>query len=84
MFGVLQTPRIAQGKAPVLIHLLSPAQHPLAVTQDLANFWRNVYPDVRKDMRGQYPKHHWPDDPLRAEPTRRSKAADDRARKRGE
>ncbi len=82
MFGVEQTPRIANGRAPVLIHLLSPAQRPLAVTQDLSNFWRNVYPDVRKDMRGQYPKHHWPENPLDAEPTRRSKAADDRAKKK--
>lgn len=82
MFGMQETPRIAGGKIPVLVHLLSPKRSPLAVTQDLASFWRNAYNDVRKDMRGQYPKHYWPENPLEAEPTRRTKAADDRARKR--
>lgn len=82
MFGASETPRIANGKVPVLLHLLSPARRPLAVTQDLASFWQNAYKDVRKDMRGQYPKHYWPENPLDAEPTRRTKAADDRARKR--
>ncbi len=81
MFGVQQTPRIVNGTVPVLIHLLSPAKHPLAVTQDLASFWQNAYKDVRKDMRGQYKRHYWPENPLEAEPTRRTKAADDRARK---
>lgn len=82
MFGVRETPRIAGGKMPVLVHLLSPKRSPLAVTQDLASFWNNAYKDVRKDMRGQYPKHYWPENPLEAEPTKRTKAADDRARKR--
>jgi ATP-dependent helicase HrpB len=82
MFGAKETPRIAEGKIPVLIHLLSPRHTPLAVTQDLASFWQNTYKDVRKDMRGQYPKHYWPENPLEAEPTRRTKAADDRAKKR--
>ena len=82
MFGAQETPRIAGGKIPVLVHLLSPKRSPLAVTQDLASFWQNAYKDVRKDMRGQYPKHYWPENPLEAEPTRRTKAADDRARKR--
>lgn len=82
MFGERDTPRLAGGRAKVLLHLLSPARQPLAVTQDLASFWQNAYPDVRKDMRGQYPKHYWPDNPLEAEPTRRSKAADDRAKRR--
>ncbi|MEZ5436292.1 MAG: ATP-dependent helicase C-terminal domain-containing protein [Pseudomonadales bacterium] len=82
MFGAQETPRIADGKIPLLIHLLSPRQTPLAVTQDLASFWQNAYREVRKDMRGQYPKHYWPENPLEAEPTRRSKAADDRARKK--
>lgn len=81
MFGVTETPCIASGKMPVLIHLLSPRQTPLAVTQDLSSFWQHAYKDVRKDMRGQYPKHYWPENPLEAEPTRRSKAADDRAKK---
>ena len=81
MFGLQHTPCIANGSVPVLIHLLSPAKQPLAVTQDLASFWQNAYKDVRKDMRGQYKRHYWPENPLEAEPTRRTKAADDRARK---
>ena len=67
LFGWLDTPTVADGKVPVLIHLLSPAQRPLAVTADLGNFWRNVYPQVRKDVRGRYPKHPWPEDPLTAQ-----------------
>jgi len=82
MFGERETPRIAGGKANVLLHLLSPRKEPLAVTQDLASFWQNGWVDVRKDMRGQYPKHYWPENPLEAEPTRRSKAADDRAKRK--
>ncbi len=66
LFGWTQTPRVAGGKVPVVIHLLSPAQRPLAVTADLDNFWRNVYPEVRKDNRGRYAKHPWPEDPLTA------------------
>lgn len=66
LFGWVDTPTIADGRRPVVLHLLSPAQRPLAVTADLANFWRNVYPDVRKDMRGRYPKHPWPEDPFTA------------------
>lgn len=68
LFGWSETPRIAGGRLPVVIHLLSPAQRPLAVTADLASFWVNAYSDVRKDMRGRYPKHPWPEDPLTAEP----------------
>lgn len=67
LFGWTQTPRLAGGRVPVTIHLLSPAQRPLAVTGDLENFWKQVYPEVRKEMRGRYPKHPWPDDPLTAE-----------------
>lgn len=67
LFGWESTPRIVQGRVPVVIHLLSPAQRPLAVTTDLANFWREVYPQVRKEQRGRYPKHPWPEDPLSAE-----------------
>ncbi|WP_144821025.1 ATP-dependent helicase HrpB [Marinobacter piscensis] len=66
LFGWTETPVVAGGKMPVLIHLLSPAQRPLAVTADLASFWTNVYPQVRKDTRGRYPKHPWPEDPLTA------------------
>lgn len=66
LFGWTKTPEVAGGKVPVLIHLLSPARRPLAVTADLASFWLNVYPQVRKDTRGRYPKHPWPEDPLTA------------------
>lgn len=67
LFGWTDTPKLANGRLPVVIHLLSPAQRPLAVTADLANFWREVYPQVRKEQRGRYPKHPWPEDPLTAE-----------------
>ena len=72
MFGQTDTPAIVGGKVPVLIHLLSPARRPVAVTQDLRSFWLNVYPEVRKEMRGRYPKHVWPTDPLAEKPTRRT------------
>ncbi len=72
LFGCLETPRIADGKVPVMLHLLSPAGRPVQVTQDLANFWTSTYPEVRKELRGRYPKHHWPDDPLAARPTSRT------------
>ncbi|HET18984.1 MAG TPA: ATP-dependent helicase HrpB, partial [Chromatiales bacterium] len=75
LFGLLETPRIAHGRVPVMIHMLSPAQRPVAVTQDLASFWRGPYQDVRKDLRGRYPRHPWPEDPLTATPTRRTKRA---------
>lgn len=70
LFGLADTPRIARGRAPLTLHLLSPAQRPVQVTRDLAGFWRTSYFDVRKDLRGRYPKHYWPDDPLAAEPRR--------------
>jgi ATP-dependent helicase HrpB len=73
MFGETKTPTVVNGKVKVVLHLLSPARRPLAVTQDLPSFWKNVYPEVRKDMRGQYPKHYWPENPLEAEPTRKTK-----------
>ena len=73
MFGCAETPRIADGRQLLQVHLLSPAQRPLQVTQDLATFWRNVYPQVKKEMKGRYPKHPWPDDPLTALPTRLTK-----------
>jgi ATP-dependent helicase HrpB len=66
MFGLAATPRLAGGRVPLTIHLLSPAQRPVAVTQDLASFWKNAYPEVRKDLRGRYPRHPWPEDPLSA------------------
>ncbi|MDC0661006.1 ATP-dependent helicase HrpB [Marinobacter sp. SS21] len=67
LFGWTETPTVARGQVPVVLHLLSPAQRPLAVTSDLASFWRNGYVEVRKDMRGRYPKHPWPEDPFTAE-----------------
>ena len=73
LFGLADTPRIAQGRQKVLLHLLSPARRPVQVTQDLANFWRSTYAEVRKDLKGRYPKHYWPDDPLVAEATARAK-----------
>jgi ATP-dependent helicase HrpB len=73
MFGCKDTPRIADGKIPVMLHLLSPAKRPVQVTQDLAGFWKRAYYDVRKELRGRYPKHHWPEDPLSAIPTAKAK-----------
>ncbi len=73
MFGQLTTPTVLEGKIPVLMHLLSPARRPVQVTSDLAGFWTGSYHDVRKDLRGRYPKHPWPEDPLTADPTRRTK-----------
>ena len=73
LFGWTETPAVAGGRVPVVIHLLSPAQRPLAVTADLASFWRNAYPEVRKDMRGRYPKHPWPEDPFTAEASQGTK-----------
>lgn len=73
LFGLAATPRIAGGRQIVLLHLLSPARRPVQVTQDLASFWANTYLEVKKDLKGRYPKHYWPDDPLVAEPTARAK-----------
>jgi ATP-dependent helicase HrpB len=73
MFGLEDTPRIARGKVPLTLNLLSPAQRPVQVTRDLASFWRHAYFEVKKDLKGRYPKHYWPDDPLIAEPTNRVK-----------
>jgi ATP-dependent helicase HrpB len=73
MFGLADTPRIAGGTVPLTIHLLSPAHRPVQVTRDLAGFWKTSYFDVRKEMRGRYPKHPWPEDPMSAPPTRRAK-----------
>ncbi len=73
MFGVQSTPMIAGGKVPLTVQLLSPARRPVQVTRDLAGFWRGSYFDVRKELRGRYPKHSWPDDPLTALPTSRAK-----------
>lgn len=73
MFGCVDTPTVAAGRVPLLIHLLSPAQRPLQVTQDLAGFWRGAYQQVKREMKGRYPKHPWPDDPLQAPATAHTK-----------
>ncbi|NGP60286.1 ATP-dependent helicase HrpB [Paenibacillus thiaminolyticus] len=73
VFGWQETPRIANGAVPLTLHLLSPAQRPVQVTQDLASFWQNTYFEVKKDLKGRYPKHYWPDDPHEAIATRRTR-----------
>jgi ATP-dependent helicase HrpB len=70
VFGLDTTPRIGGGRVPITFKLLSPAQRPVQVTRDLASFWRGSYADVRKDLRGRYPRHYWPENPLEAEATR--------------
>jgi ATP-dependent helicase HrpB len=78
MFGCEETPTVAGGRVALLIHLLSPAQRPVQVTQDLAGFWRSSYQDVKREMKGRYPKHPWPDDPLQAVATRYTKQRSNR------
>ena len=75
MFGQQSTPTVANGQIAVTVSLLSPARRPLQVTRDLVSFWQNAYQDVKKEMRGRYPKHYWPDDPLQADPTNKTKKA---------
>ena len=73
LFGLAETPTVAGGRVAVLLHLLSPAGRPMQVTRDLASFWNRVYPEVKKELKGRYPKHPWPDDPWSAVPTRLTK-----------
>jgi ATP-dependent helicase HrpB len=73
MFGLHETPRIAEGQVPLTIALLSPAHRPVQITKDLASFWARGYSEVKKDLKGRYPKHYWPDDPLCASATARAK-----------
>ncbi|WP_436858406.1 ATP-dependent helicase HrpB [Citrobacter tructae] len=73
MFGEASTPTIAQGRVPLVLELLSPAQRPLQITRDLSAFWQGAYREVQKEMKGRYPKHVWPDDPANTAPTRRTK-----------
>ena len=73
LFGLADTPRIADGRVPLLLHLLSPGGKPLQVTQDLKGFWERTYPEVKKEMKGRYPRHPWPDDPWTATATHRAK-----------
>ena len=72
LFGLADTPTVNEGRNTVMLHLLSPAQRPIQVTQDLRSFWTNTYPVVRKELRGRYSKHPWPEDPWNAPPTRRT------------
>jgi len=71
VFGLSETPAVAAGRLPLLLKLLSPAGRPVQITRDLVSFWNRGYHDVKKDLKGRYPKHYWPEDPLTAEPTRR-------------
>ncbi|HDK44615.1 MAG TPA: ATP-dependent helicase HrpB, partial [Desulfobacteraceae bacterium] len=73
MFGLAATPTVCRGRVPVTLHLLSPARRPLQVTSDLRGFWDGSYHEVKKEMKGRYPKHYWPDDPWQATPTSRVK-----------
>lgn len=73
LFGLAATPRIAKGRVPLTLHLLSPARRPIQVTRDLASFWSLTYAEVKKELKGRYPKHPWPDDPWTATPTARAK-----------
>jgi ATP-dependent helicase HrpB len=73
VFGWTTTPTVADGRVPVVLHLLSPARRPVAITSDLASFWAQGYPQVRADLRARYPRHPWPEDPLTAPPTKRVK-----------
>ena len=73
LFGLGDTPRIANGRVALTLHLLSPGGRPIQVTQDLKSFWERTYPEVRKELKGRYPKHSWPDDPWTATPTHRAK-----------
>ncbi|MDU4698756.1 MAG: ATP-dependent helicase C-terminal domain-containing protein, partial [Paenibacillus sp.] len=71
VFGMMETPRIGFGRVPITLHLLSPASRPVQVTSDLRSFWQHTYFEVKKDLKGRYPKHYWPEDPLQATATRR-------------
>jgi len=73
LFGLAETPAVAWGRVPLLLHLLSPAGRPIQVTSNLRNFWNKVYPEVKRELKGRYPKHPWPDDPWSAAPTRHIK-----------
>jgi ATP-dependent helicase HrpB len=71
VFGMRETPRVAGGRVPVVMHLLAPNMRPHQITTDLKSFWRNTYPEVRKELRRRYPKHAWPEDPSAAKPQAR-------------
>jgi ATP-dependent helicase HrpB len=79
LFGLDAHPTLAGGRVPVVLRLLSPARRPVQITRDLPGFWRGAWAEVRKEMKGRYPRHPWPEDPISAAPTTRTKAADARA-----
>ena len=78
VFGLMESPRVASGRLPVTMELLSPARRPVQVTQDLASFWARTYPEVKKELKGRYPKHYWPDDPYTAPVTRKARPPGER------
>ncbi len=73
LFGLHETPAVAAKRAPLLLKMLSPAGRPVQITQDLVSFWNRGYHEVKKDLKGRYPKHYWPDDPYTAQATRRAR-----------
>ena len=73
MFGLAETPRVAKGRVPVMLHLLGPNMRPVQVTADLRSFWNTTYAEVRKELRARYPRHSWPEDPWSAPPTARAR-----------
>jgi ATP-dependent helicase HrpB len=73
LFGLRETPRLGPERRPLTLSLLAPNGRPVQTTQDIASFWARTYPEVRKELRGRYPRHPWPEDPLTAEPTARAK-----------
>jgi ATP-dependent helicase HrpB len=78
VFGLTQTPSVAGGRLALLLKLLSPARRPVQITRDLVSFWNRGYHEVKKDLKGRYPKHYWPEDPHSAEPTRRARPRPER------
>jgi ATP-dependent helicase HrpB len=74
MFGLGDTPAVADGRVPILLHLLSPARRPVQITRDLRGFWNSGYEEVKKELRGRYPRHPWPEDPWNATPTSRTQS----------
>lgn len=73
LFGLKDHPSVCDGRLPLILELLSPAQRPIQITKDLPGFWQGSWADVKADMKGRYPRHPWPDDPTAAEATRRAK-----------
>jgi ATP-dependent helicase HrpB len=75
LFGMIHSPRIGYDKVQVTFHLLSPGRQPIQITKDLESFWKNTYPEVKKELRGRYPKHPWPENPYLAKPTSKTTRA---------